>query len=707
MKATEVPVTKFLQATQAFLIPLYQRTYSWTETQCEQLWDDITYVATKEDVPSHFIGSIVYIEEGLYQVSAVPQLQVIDGQQRLTTLTLLFAALARAIGKEHGSEITSKKIQNYFLFNSEETGDNRYKLILTQSDRDTLQAIMEGRPIPEKYSKNLVNNFEYLQDSIAKSGLDFDTIWRGISKLVMVDIALDAANDKPQLIFESLNSTGLELSQTDLIRNYIMIGLERREQEALYIDFWHPMEEKFEKEPQEFDYFIRDYLTIKTGQIPNIRNVYASFKDYARKQPAAREMVSDIHYFAKFYTRLVFENEPDADLNRKIHDINAQKSDVTYPFLLEAYIDYDRGLISRDEILEIFGIVESYLFRRAICDIPTNSHNKTFASLAGRVEKAQYVESLKAAFCLMTTYRKFPTDVEFTERFVLKDVYNTVRIRKHLLDRLENHDRKERANIGDYTLEHIMPQNENLSQEWREEIGPGWKAVHEKYLHTVGNLTLTGYNPELSDRPFLEKRDMRGGFRDSPIRLNESLTRLERWGQSEILDRGRTLAKKATKVWTYPYLPQEILDKYSRMDEDDDPEDDETPHAPQWESNLVRASVQVKSNIDTLISQIHQKLDCVAEPYSWWLVFYVRKPTERKTMFALLDCGRNTANVAFRIDPSTFQSSENTRKVAGWFFPTGTERRVKLTTETTPEIMDNLAHAYDSTLRALDTRRDR
>lgn len=707
MKAKEASVTKFLQATQQFRIPIYQRTYSWTEKQCEQLWDDITDVAVKEGVLSHFIGSIVYIEARPFQSSAVSHLQVIDGQQRLTTLTLLLAALARAIGEDGGSETSSKKIQNYYLFNSEETGEDRYKLVLTRSDRDTLSAIIEKRQIPNKHSENLVNNFKYFQNKIAKGGFDLDTIWRGIRKLAMVDISLDA-DDKPQIIFESLNSTGLDLSKTDLIRNYLLMGLEPDKQEQIYTNFWHPLEEGFKEDPQEFDNFMKDYLTIKTGQIPVIRDVYPVFKEYAQRQPI-EELVADIHYLAKFYTRLAFEDEQDAELNQIIHNINVLKIDAPYPFLIETYADCtdrDGNLIPKDsknEILEIFSMVESYIFRRAICDIPTNSLGKTFASLADRIDKTRRVESLKAAFHLMSGYRRLPTDKEFEGRLISKDVYNTVRIRKHLLYRLENPDRKEKITDDRYTIEHIMPQNENLSQEWKDMLGPDWKDVHEEYLHTLGNLTLTKYNSEMSDKPFLKKRQV---FADSPVRLNDGLGKLERWGKSEILERGRSLAKKATDVWKYPHLPPEILGKYTKMDEDDDPEDDDHPE-PRWEYKLERASTQVQSNIGSLVSQIHQRFDCVEESYSKWLMFYVRKPPERKTMFALLGCGRNTANIMFRIDPDTFKAGENTRKVAGWFFPTGTERRIKLTAETIPEIMANLEHAHEATLRALDIRRDR
>lgn len=710
LKATETQFVKFLQGTRQFIIPIYQRTYSWTEKQCEQLWNDIVQVATNEDIPAHFIGSIVYIEKGLYQVSDVPQLLVIDGQQRLTTLTLLLTAFAKALQeKGEGEEITSKKINNYFLFNSEESGEKRYKLILTQSDKDTLISILEGKSFPEKFSKNIRNNLKYFENQISKNEIDLSTLYKGIRKLIIVDIALDSDHDKPQLIFESLNSTGLELSQADLIRNYVLMGLEREKQNEIYTNFWYPIEESFghSEGTENFDRFMRDYLTIKTGQIPNIRDVYSSFKDYfTSANQSVDELISDIHYFSNFFTKLIFEKEPNQRLNQIIRDINTLKVDVAYPFLLEVYVDYDKDMISQDELLEIFSLVESYVFRRAICEIPTNSLNKTFANLASEIEKEKYLESIKAAFSLKDNYRRFPTDKEFKNQFVAKNVYNTTRIRKHLLDKLENHDRKERVNIEDYTIEHIMPQNKNLSQEWKNDLGPNWNEVHEKYLHTAGNLTLTGYNSELNDKPFLEKRDMEGGFADSPIRLNTDLARLNSWNEYEIVKRANIISDKALEIWKYPQLTEEVLAKYSKIEDEDDEDFEEGYTPPQWDETLERASNEVKQTINSLITKINEKFECIPEPYSKWLAFYAKKPTERKNMFALLHCGKTTANVVFRINPDTFKDGGNIRKVAGWFFPRGTERRISLTEESIPQIIHLLEHSYSTTQALIKKRYD-
>ena len=571
MKANEVTAVKFLQAAKQFIIPIYQRTYTWTEDQCEQLWNDITRVAKNPDVRSHFIGSIVYTEENPSStITDVSRLLVIDGQQRLTTLMLLLAAFAESL-KDADGDTKPSKIRSYFLFNSEESGDKRYKLILTKSDKETLIGILEGRQIQNVHS-NLAGNFRYFQNKLAENETDPDTLYLGICKLSMVDIALDGNYDNPQLIFESLNSTGIGLGQADLIRNYVLMGLDKEMQERIYENFWHPTEEDLatSEDPEEFDWFMRDYLTIRTGKISNIDDVYSNFKEYFAQVNSVEKLMKDIRYLSLFYRRIALEeDEPDADLKQIIHDINELKVNVAYPFMIEAYADYDEKLISKDEILEIFSMIEGYVFRRAMCDIPTNSLNKTFANLMREVDKVQYVESFKAVLCTKSGYKRFPTDKEFSDRFVTKDIYNTTKIRKYLLRKLENQGRKEWARVENYTIEHIMPQNRNLSQEWKDALGQDWKEVHEKYLHTAGNLTLTGYNPDMSDKPFLEKRDMKGGFADSPLRLNRDLAQCDHWDGPAILERGNSLAQASIEIWKYPYLPEEVLQRYAKAGEED------------------------------------------------------------------------------------------------------------------------------------------
>lgn len=568
MKASETNFLKFLQGTKQFIIPIYQRKYSWTIEQCKQLWNDTVRASKDEDIKGHFVGSIVYIEKGLYQISAVPQLLVIDGQQRMTTLTLLLLALGKAIkDSEETHDITSKKIKNYYLVNNDEEDELYHKLLLTKADKETLLSLINEKEIPEEYSPRIYENFQFFLEQMKKSDIDLNLLYRGISKLIIVDISLDRDHDNPQLIFESLNSTGLDLSQADLIRNYVLMKLEPKEQEELYKSYWYPMEKGFGNlnESSLFDRFMRDYLTLKTGRIPNIKNVYVEFKEYIskKKEVSIEAVLKDIYQYSKYFVCLAFQTEKDKEINEILKDINSLKVDVSYPFLLEIYDDYNKQKISKEEFISILKLVESYVFRRAICGVPTNSLNKTFATLSKEVNKEKYIESVQVVFALKDSYRRFPNNEEFMRELKVKDAYN-FRNRNYLLRKLENFKRKEVVDIESYTIEHIMPQNENLSFEWKKDLGENWEEVQKTYLHTIGNLTLTRYNSELSDKPFKEKRDMDGGFADSPLRLNRGLGQLEVWNEQEIIERGKRLAEQASLVWSYPELSEDVLSQYKK-----------------------------------------------------------------------------------------------------------------------------------------------
>jgi uncharacterized protein with ParB-like and HNH nuclease domain/predicted transport protein len=566
MKATEAKLLEFLKKSPQFVIPIYQRTYSWTERECLQLWNDILRTGNNEKISAHFVGSIVYVEKGLYQVSSQSPLLVIDGQQRLTTVTLLIEALSRALGSEEPLDgFSSKKLRNYYLLNPLEDGERRYKLVLSQTDKTSLKALLDQQPKPHDHSLRVEGNFALFQEWVTLLRGDLVPLCKGLAKLVIVDISLNRDQDNPQLIFESLNSTGRELSQADLIRNFILMGLEPQLQTTLYEQFWRPMEVEFGQEGYaiHFDSFMRHYLTVKTGDIPNVREVYEAFKQYARspKVTGVEALVADIRTFAAYYCAMALGSEQDPELKTAFHDIRELKVDVAFPFLLELYHDYVRQVLTKSELLHAARLVESYVFRRAVCGIPTNSMNKTFATFARALKKDRYLESIQATFLLLPSYRRFPVDDEFRRDLQLKDLYN-FRSRSYWLRRLENHDRKERVSVDEYTIEHIMPQNEKFPAQWQTALGPDWKRVWQTYLHTLGNLTLTGYNSEYSDRPFAEKRDMKGGFIESPLRLNQGLGKLEQWTEEDIRQRGERLAAQATSVWPVPLVETMILDAY-------------------------------------------------------------------------------------------------------------------------------------------------
>ena len=308
---------------------------------------------------------------------------------------------------------------------------------------------------------------------------------------------------------------------------------------------------------------MRHYLTVKTGELPNVREVYEAFKQYARSPKVAgiEALVADIRAFAGYYCSMALDAEQDAELKAAFHDLRELKVDVAYPFFLELYHDYATQALSSQELLHVVRLVESYVFRRVVCAIPTNSLNKTFATFGRALKKDRYAESILAHFLLLPSYRRFPDDEEFKRDLQLKDLYN-FRNRSYWLRRLENHGRKERAPVDEYTIEHILPQNENLSAPWQAELGAEWEHIQKTYLHTLGNLTLTGYNSEYSDRPFAEKRDMPGGFKESPLRLNQGLGNLVYWNEETIRQRAEKLAGQALSVWVAPKLEHAVLEAY-------------------------------------------------------------------------------------------------------------------------------------------------
>jgi uncharacterized protein with ParB-like and HNH nuclease domain/predicted transport protein len=569
MKATAANFLSLIKGPKQFVIPIYQRTYSWQIAQCSKLLSDIVRISNDPTTPGHFIGSVVYFQESIHTLSDVPQLLVIDGQQRLTTVSLLIAALAEFI-KHHEIDIdtTFTKLQNYYLLNVEEESTLRFKLLLTKRDKETIFNIVKGLKLPTDYSQRIWENFEYFKGQISTENAVI--IYNGIQRLFVVDVALEREKDNPQLIFESLNSTGLDLSQADLIRNYVLMGQGLSAQTELYEMYWYPMESSYGNDyAATFNWFMRDYLSVKTNQIPRIDRVYEGFKNYVQSGKMATSIaavVKDIYKFSEYYVNMVLAKEPDRELSRAFKNIAKLKVDVSYPFLLPVYDDYATGLITKDVFLGVINYVENYVFRRAICGIPTNSLNKTFATLYKSVNKENYVEGVEAAFQIMEGYKRFPADAEFEKEITVKDLYN-FRSRNYLLSKLENFNRREFVNIDEYTIEHIMPQNPDLSTRWQTMLGENWKQIQETYLHTLGNLTLTAYNSELSDRPFAEKKSIQGGFDQSPIKLNTFLQRVSEWNEENIKARANQLAKMVTQIWKAPMLAAEVLDKYRPKEE--------------------------------------------------------------------------------------------------------------------------------------------
>jgi len=566
MNAFKSSIYKYLNGTCQYLIPLYQRTYSWEYEQIARLWSDIVNLHTTQR-EGHFIGSIVRIDECSAAGSTLAM--IIDGQQRLTTLTILLVAL-RDYAKEHiDCGVNHEKITDTLLLNKYETGNAKYKLLLTQSDKEALIKKIECAPIPNTLKSRVLDNYVFFSRQIGKGEITPSDLYDTIGKLQIVDIVLDRQYDDPQAIFESLNSTGMNLKDSDLIRNHLLMGLDSANQTDVYRNLWRPTELLFDYEHQSelLDNFFRDYLTMKLGRIPRKNEVYKEFRAFHNGSGLdTRNLCQDIYAFAKYYSDMYFVRSDDAILKSLYGDMKAIRMEVAYPFLLKAHEDFDKNLIGIDELHEILRLCVSYVLRRAVCDIPTNSLNKTFATMKNYVNPDDYLNSVKVFFMLLDSYKEFPDDKRFLDAFLTRDIYHMNRC-GYILERLENWNNKSSVILDNLTIEHIIPQNPNLSTDWVSALGSDWSETQKKYLHTIGNLTLTAYNSEMSDSTFTHKLMMDGGFRQSALRLNKYVVTQTSWGEAQIIERAVQLGEVAKEAWPYPSLTEAEIAPYRKQDD--------------------------------------------------------------------------------------------------------------------------------------------
>lgn len=566
LQAGETTLNKLLNTSRQFIVPIFQRNYSWQKSQYEQLWFDILRASKFKEKQNHFIGSIVYIDMGT-PAGRPQQLLLIDGQQRLTTISILLCAIKDYVQKFNleTNLINLAKIKNQFLYNSDEIDEDRYKLLLNVQDKETYIKLIDNTIFTvNKPATNIIKCYEFfyerIEDFIKQYG-QIDEIYAGIFKLSLVSISLDKDSDNPQMIFESMNSTGKDLSQTDLLRNYLLMDLTPEKQTRLYKTYWKSMEELFgediyKNDVNKFDYFIRDFLTLKsdTGYICKINNVYENFKRYYLDNNCEKfAVLKDLFTYAKYYACIDLLQENDDELKLYWQEFKKLDSHVVYPFLLKLYDDYSCQILIKEDFKKILQVVISYLWRRAICEIPTNSLSKTFATLYQAVDKDDYVNSVIKAFVFKSSYKRFPSDYEVREKLQTKDIYH-FRLRKYLLEALENYYHKEPIdlNTAKYTIEHIMPQNIEHNLSWQQMLGEDWQEVHSLYLHSLGNLTITGYNAEMSNKSFVEKVNGESGFKHSHLKLSESIAQCDVWNKKAIQRRTNILTDIILKIWKYP-----------------------------------------------------------------------------------------------------------------------------------------------------------
>jgi uncharacterized protein with ParB-like and HNH nuclease domain len=563
MKANETKVEDFLSSNKTqFVIPVYQRNYDWTTGQCKQLLDDILEVGTSKKMNAHFIGSIVYVHDDVYTASRIKELTVIDGQQRLTTLTLVYLALYRLAKVIQNVELVNE-ISETYLINKFSPEEEKLKLRPTDNNDRALKYLLRSDE-NEEYSdfSKLIDNFNYFKGRITEE--NYQTVLKGLSKLMFVEVSLDREKDDPQRIFESLNSTGLELAQADLIRNYILMGLNRKDQNKIYQNYWEVIEKLAKDETlnvSRVSDFIRDYLTLENKNIPNKGKVYLEFKT---KYPTTtldelETNLSGIKSLVKHYNKLINpKNETDKEIRLQLEYINRLETNVAYPFLMKVYDDYSNSIIDKPTFIKVLDLVQTFTWRRFILGLPTNALNKIFMSLYDKVEPTNYLYSIQKSLLQRTGVQRFPKNAEVIDALKVKDVYNIKsKNRTYFLERLENFENKEPVMIDgntDITIEHIFPQNPD--PKWKIELGTDdYNFIKENYINTIGNLTLSGNNGKLGNKSFIDKRDLAdAGYKDSRLWLNKYLSILDKWDKAEIERRFDLIAERVLKIWDIPNI---------------------------------------------------------------------------------------------------------------------------------------------------------
>lgn len=570
MKANELKVNSFLSSVKTqFVIPVYQRNYDWGVAQCRQLFEDILEVGNNDNANAHFIGSIVFIHDDTYTTSRIKELTIIDGQQRLTTITLIYIALYKFSQKMQYNDLVDE-INETYLINKFADSENlklsnaeKLKLRPTENNNKALKFLLRSESNEEfgDFSR-IIDNFKYFKERIKAE--NYKTVLTGLSKLMFVEISLERGKDDPQRIFESLNSTGLKLEQGDLIRNYILMGLKPEYQTKIYHSYWELIEQ-LAKDNDSYESkvsdFIRDYLTLKNKSIPNKGKVYLEFKE---KYPITtlellEQNLAEIKGLAQHYNKLINpQNETDKAIKLQLESIKKLEINVSYPFLMQVYDDYNNNVIDKKTFIDILSLIQSFIWRRFIVGLPTNALNKIFMGLYYHkdFDNTNYLISIQKILLTLYGNSRFPRDKEFIDCLKIKDVYNiNSKNRVYLLERLENFENKEPVLIDEtITIEHIFPQNPD--PQWKTEIGnEECDFIKQNYLNTIANLTLSGNNTKLGNKPFLEKKDLpNAGYKDSRLWLNKYLASLNKWNKTEIEKRFNHIAERVLKIWNIPNI---------------------------------------------------------------------------------------------------------------------------------------------------------
>lgn len=583
MKGSEAQLLGFMEgANNRYVIPIYQRKYDWKIDNCRQLYEDLKKVS-RDGRNSHFFGSIVsqVVPDG-----SKIEFHIIDGQQRLTTVTLLLLAICNMVKTKQvksNERNLDDQIMERFIIDKWAKDNDRIKLRPVKTDQSALEKLVAGDSQEFEPASNMTINYRFFCNQLLKEELPVDALYEAIGKLQIISITLDGG-DNAQLIFESLNSTGLALTEGDKIRNYILMGLKPKQQDKIYDEYWMKIEKCTGNDVSSF---VRDYLSIKQQVTPTISNVYQAFKKYveAEKIPL-NSLLQDMLKYARIYLKLMTGRSgfDSRKLDDCMYRLNHLEITVTEPFFMEIFrLNQDGEKLSVDELTQIFLITENYLFRRNICDVPTNALNKVFLNLNREVIRYDnstnnYVQKFIYALLSKKESSRFPDDEEFSQALANKAVYQMRgKYKAYLFERFENYGTLEVKDIytcldnGTYSIEHIMPQH--LTPAWIQALGPKAEEIHSTWLHRLGNLTLTAYNSNMSNAAFQEKRDAEHGYKNSGLRMNQLIAAKDHWGPEEMQERSDVMVNIATNtIWTMPsttFVPAEKEFDSCTLDDED------------------------------------------------------------------------------------------------------------------------------------------
>ena len=560
MKGEYQEFVQYLRETKKIIIPIYQRNYEWTIENCKTLYEDLMMIVNGNR-PKHFIGSIVSVKTN----DSLNVKQIIDGQQRIITIYLIYLAIYNLI--EEGNietSVNSEEIKEEFLIYKYSKDDNKYKIIPTEKDRQSLNLLIDNDNLDlnKKFDSNIIENYKFIYNELKSEKVSADDLYRALEKLGIISITLDH-DENPQLIFESLNSTGLALKTSDKIRNFLLMKLDVDEQNNLYKKYWKKIETTV---GDSFEVFIKDYLIFKNKSF-QLNRAYEEFKNYLLSSNIeSANVLKNMAYCAELYGHILNFDTDSKNINRYLQYFYFLSQTNIRPFLIFLLDIYKKNEILEKSIVEIFSILESYLLRRLVCRFNSSNLKNLFSTIKKNIlnnEGQDYLSAFKKEFFEQVSYttNRFPNDREFTDNLRLNSIGRFKNNQVfYILSRLENSNSKESIdflnNKQQYQIEHVMPQK--LSSEWKINLGGSYEKIHDVWLNRVGNLTLTGWNPELSNKSFGEKKLI---FAESSLKLNQLLANSEKFGIEELEKRTDFLAKRAVQIWSYP---KEELVKFNR-----------------------------------------------------------------------------------------------------------------------------------------------